>query len=314
MVDLIPGKVRRLGRRMALGALKRVKQYDPRDNLLLFCDPRGGSTWLAQLVAHVPRTAILWEPLVIDQVEEFKQLDFSWRQHIPEGAEWPAAKDAFDRVLSGGVLNAWTARASRRGDFLAAEKLVVKFCRANAMIPWLTRSYSFRYVPVHLLRHPFSVVASQLRHGGWIKKPEGSVISSHGPFPDPRARHRDFLRTLESREEQLCATWFLANEIPLTDPRGGRDWTTVYYEDLLTDPRGQIEAIFHRWGLPVPDAIWHDVRVPSSTTKDTTFLESTQEQLTKWRRELSAEQLARMREVWSYFVEASDMALPYEIS
>jgi hypothetical protein len=33
-----------------------------RENVVLACQPRGGSTWLAEILAHLPRHKVIWEP------------------------------------------------------------------------------------------------------------------------------------------------------------------------------------------------------------------------------------------------------------
>lgn len=94
----------------------------------------------------------------------FRDLGFSWRQRIDEGTQWDEARAAFERTFRGRTLNLWSC-TSDLGDYLRAERLVVKLCRANGALPWLTEAFDFRYAPIYLVRHPFAVAASQVKWG-----------------------------------------------------------------------------------------------------------------------------------------------------
>ncbi|MGZ8223842.1 MAG: hypothetical protein ACXW0H_01895, partial [Methylobacter sp.] len=140
---------------------------DPSGQFVIFSDPRGGSTWLTEIIATIPGTEILWEPLHLARVPEFAKLSFAWRQHIPEDQEWEDAYVLFNKLFSGRLLNHWICSQTTPLRLQKAESLIVKFCRANALIPWLTKQFSFHHAPVYMIRHPFSVVASQLEWGAW---------------------------------------------------------------------------------------------------------------------------------------------------
>lgn len=289
------------GMRGATGrAISRVRDFDPRENFIISSDPRGGSTWLSEIVSLVPGTAILWEPLNIGAVRQFRELGFGWRQHIPEGEDWPEAETRFRAVFSGRVLTGWTMTAASPRQMLAADRLAVKFCRANALLPWLTRRFDFRYRPVHLVRHPFAVVASQLAHGGWDQVFEGFRVPE-GRFCGIWSEHRAFLESLETKAESLTAVWAITNDVPLSDERAGTDWITVHYEDLVLNPEQELGRIFRAWGLSMPEGARARARRASATTRTATFERGAEAQLSKWQRELSADQIDRMARVLEHF-------------
>lgn len=274
--------------------------FDPLENIIIFSDPRGGSTWITEMVMQIPKTTVLWEPLHLTEVEHFTKLNFSWRQHIPEYEEWPEAENAFEQVLRGKVLNEWTCRLSSPLQLFSSERMIVKFVRANAMIPWLTRTFDFKYTPIHLVRHPFAVVASQLNYGSWDYEFDGFKIPNT-PYNDIYLKHAGFLSKIETKEEALVATWCITNMIPLTNTRNNVDWLTIFYEDLIVDPEREMNRIFSRWNLSVPDTVYEMMRKASSTTKDATFELSIDEQLSKWKTVFSTEQLQKMQDVLNYF-------------
>ena len=78
----------------------------PQNTLCLFCQPRGGSTWLAEIFLHISNSILIDEPLWRGKVKvPFKKPDFHTRkvpqisdlkffynQHIPEEVDWPEAR------------------------------------------------------------------------------------------------------------------------------------------------------------------------------------------------------------------------------
>ena len=277
-----------------------LRKFEPRENLIIFSDPRGGSTWITEAISQIPKTAILWEPLHPAGVAYFNKLNFGLRQFIPELETWIDAEIAFERLFKGKVLNAWTSQLSSPIRFLRAERMIVKFCRANAMIPWLTRVFNFTYDPIYLVRHPFAVSASQLKHGAWDYDFNGFVIPN-SPYNDVYIQHADFLSSLKTKEEALVATWCLTNLVPLRSARNDKSWVTVYYEDLIRNPEKELERIFQRWGLPMPESVINQIKTPSVTAKETTFLNSIEQQCGKWTSFFDQQQVKRMGSVLQYF-------------
>lgn len=293
----------RIKHRVALAyKLRRLQSasldFNPVHNFYVFGDPRGGSTWLAEMLSKVPKTAILWEPLVPNYVEEIQDLGFSYRQYIPACSYWPEAKVAFDLINSGKVINEWTTIKSSANQFIDAERLLVKYCRGNALLPWFCQQYDFSFVPVYLIRHPFSVVCSQLKQGGWDYTYNGFHIPA-SPYKEIYTQHEPFLKTLTTIEEALVATWCITNLIPLRDKN--KKWHEVYYEDLVLFPEKEIGKIFELWNLDIPASVLDKVRQPSSTAISLAGTVDPAEQLSKWKQQLSGEQINRMSKVMDYF-------------
>jgi hypothetical protein len=280
--------------------VRRMRNFDPRGNLILCSTPRGGSTWLAELLSQMPQTALLFEPLHLWRKPPFSDLNLCGYQPIPEHADWPEARAAFDAVFRGRFVNDWTGHESSVFEFLVAKRMLVKMVRANAMLPWLIRNFQFINRPVLFVRHPLAVVASQLRFG-FVRDGFRGFRIPNCPFNEHFLKHRDFLSGLSTAEEGLAARWCLANQVPLGSPANDRAWTTVYYEHLLLDPQRELRRIFENWGLPLPRRIMNRVRIPSAKTVDSRFLSNPERQLDKWRQVFNDEQLGRMVAVLKHF-------------
>jgi len=292
-------KARRSANEFARWMLTATNNFDPSQNLYVFSDPRGGSTWLTEAISLVPKTAVLWEPLHIKRVQAWDRIGFGWRQHIPEDVAWEEARALFERVFRGKLLNDWTLGSSY-WEFAQAERLIIKTCRGNALLPWLTRQFDFANAPVFFIRHPFAVVASQLAHGAWNYEFGGYDVAKFKPG-SVWDEHKDFLATVTTQEARLVVRWCTTTLQTLRHPRNDKDWITVRYEDVLVNPLSGIEEIFGKWGLPVPKQVMTQLQTPSSTTKQATFKNSTAAQLIKWKKQLSDEQLQRMIAVFEAF-------------
>jgi len=85
---------------VAGNVVRRWNTFDSGNAILLFSDPRGGSTWLTEILMKAINPAVIWEPLSPGINSEFKKLGFPPRQFIPEEDEWPEAKEAFQELFS----------------------------------------------------------------------------------------------------------------------------------------------------------------------------------------------------------------------
>jgi hypothetical protein len=178
---------------------------------------------------------------------------------------------------------------------------VVKLIGANALLPWLTHQFNFSFTPIHFLRHPFAIVASQAKRPAWKKAGATGFKVPNCRFNEVYLQHQNFLSTLETRAEAMTAWWCLENSIPLRSPHNNVKWITLHYENLLMNPEIELRKIFTRWGIEMPASILDQVQQPSTTTTEATFLQSKEKQLSKWQESLGADQIFKMRRVLDYF-------------
>jgi len=282
--------------------LSKINRFEPSETILLFSDPRGGSTWLSEVLLKATNSAVVWEPLHPRIKSEFRKLDLgaSSRRYIPEDVSWPEAKKAFQLLFSGKLLYSNSFFLSKPWKFIIAKRLLVKICRGNGMIPYITKNFNFSLKPIYLVRHPFAVVASQLRHGSWDKIPDRFELPK-SPFPEFYFQHKEFLKSLNSREEVLTAVWCLINSVPLNHARNNKDWITIHYENLLLNPEIEMKRIFNIWGMDYPDNIKKNIAILSKTAKPNQFEENKINQLEKWKDFFSEDQLFRMGLIMDYF-------------
>lgn len=273
-------------------------EKNPFDNYLIFGDPRGGTTWVAEVIQSVIPTALIWEPLSIGTVKEFQNLNFGWRQFIPENEDWPEAKNAFNKLFEGKILNHWTAAYTNPEELKSNRPLLIKFCRGNQLLPWISKNFHFRNKALYIIRHPFAVAASQLKQGAWNFNYEGFRIPEI-PFNDIFKQHKSFLGQLKTKEESLVAYWCLSNQVALNHPGNNKTWICVNYENLILNGQKHWERIFSEWDVEFDPQKLNLSRKSSTTIEGSPV--SGKAQIEHWTSQFDSGQILRMKSVLEYF-------------
>jgi hypothetical protein len=249
----------------SLGAVK-ARGYDTADTIVISSYPRSGSTWLAEILSTIPGTCIMWEPLnpgdhwVILGLKKNPALEHLGLDEYPVVApgspdDRPDVYNYIERVLMGRALSRYTLSHAiahigwRR--IVASERWIVKFCRANGILHWMTHRFPVK--PIVLMRHPCAVIASQKSHPGW--------------------GHLDV--------DTLARLWSVNHSTLLTGPPG-RPWLVVAYEGLVTRKDDELARIFDWLGLPMPVGARAALEAPSATASERLKLGGDGTALTTW--------------------------------
>lgn len=286
-------------KRTIISTLVQRKKYSISENHYIFSSPRGGSTWLMEMIQTITNEPVIWEPLFLGiEDNPFKKLNFGWRQHIPENVAWREAKTLFDELFTGKILTEKILNHSSFSQIVISKSLLFKICRGSALLPWLTNNYSFSFKPIYLIRHPFAVASSQLRHGAW-DYPFSEYTIPDTPFNDGYIQHESFLRKIKTREEALVAEWCLTNLIPLKHPDNNIKWLTINYEEFVLNPEKTVNRILQSWGLEYDLSTINFNKDSATTKKDSPDL--TIERLSNWKNHLNDKQIESMGNVLNYF-------------
>src|SRR4030095_12900169 len=296
--QMIIQRVKNKIREYTFERLSRKLNFDPDEVIILSSDPRGGSTWFAQLINAIPQSAIVNEPLNLGQSPLAVKLKFSWRQYIPPGAQWPEAKVMFDKIFSGKYVTPGMGDLSTISEFKNARQLIIKFCRAHSLLYWLIKQYDFKKRPVHMFRHPLAVVASQVHHPQWHQsKIDCSFLTA--PFNEYYENERDYILSLETKEECLAATWCLSNMPLLKTPSPAIHF--IRYEEMLMNPEAVLTNIFAQWSMPVPAETFNLIRRKSKSTLEGSNVEDPQKQLYAWKNKFTAAHLHKLKAVLDHY-------------
>ena len=262
------------------------------DAIVICADPRGGSTWLYEMLSRINGVAGLWEPLHIGQVSHFRKIGFGWRHYIAENESVPAARKAFEDLFQGRCRDPYILHRTSFNSFRDAELLLVKFCRATQLLPWLSREFGFVRRPVHLVRHPCAIVASKIKYGAWdTVRP---AFSEQDILSDPLMRpYADELQRINTIEARLAAVWALTNQVALNHPQREQRWLTVSYEGLVSSPVDTLSRVLSDWKLSLDADIEEIILRPSKTTLKSSPIALGEEmaQLSYWQKSLTPSQI-----------------------
>ncbi len=277
--------------------LARKMDFEVSKNIIIFSDPRGGSTWVSEILSEITGYPKIWEPFHRKRVQAFKSLGFSWRPYIAADDEWEEAEKLFNKLLKGQILNHWITSETDRSKIKEAQAGVFKFVRANALLPWLVSKFTFERAPIHLLRHPFSVVSSQIKMG-WGFNPD-KFLDSLNDRSTYYTQYSTYIRSLKTPHEGLTAIWCMTNKLLLEHKDRDKKWLTLYYEDLVMDPKSALEKVLATWNLKYDLSRIEFSRASSTATKNSPL--KGKEQLSLWQSHFTLEQIQAMRKVLEYF-------------
>ncbi len=272
----------------------RAVGYDIEDTVVVAASPRGGSTWLAELMASRPRTTILWEPLHLGNNPECREHGFGWQNYIPEGADWEEQRCYLKRVLTGCDLSTrllTSLELNPRALLSPGGTYVAKFVNANMILPRMVGAFS---VPaIHMIRHPCAVVSSQIKHGSWAHLEKSNLTIPDGLFQDYPHLSSVF-EGIEAHEELLAFEWAVQNYVPLshTEPL---PWYLTTYECMVMEGPEEVQRISQFLGVPLEEAI-NNLKTPSATASGES-IDRQRERLTKWKTNLKPDQADRVLRV-----------------
>lgn len=263
---------------------------DPKSTLCLFSNPRGGSTWLGEILQEIPDSVLCNESIF--RLPEFSELQFTWHQPIPAGVDWPEAYELFRKILNREILSQRVYFTNDLAKIPGAAHHIYKFCHGNLLLEWFADH--FDVMPILLVRHPCAVVSSQIQHHGWQKMKEGGEIKYSIPefrFNDFYFLYEDILKTVKTIEESLAATWCLTMVDSLQNQSNDKKWITVAYENLYTNFEFEIDRIFGRLGLSIPEKVYERNRkVSVSALEYANQYVLSGKQLSNWKDKLSMKQ------------------------
>jgi hypothetical protein len=277
-------------------------------NISIFSEPRGGSTWMADLFSKLPQSTLISEPMyIIPAYEELKDVQFAFNQYIPENAVWPEATEYFRKLYNQEIGSLSSLRLYYGNENLCtidnSRYFIYKDVNSNMLLPWITRQFNVN--PIYLLRHPCAVIASQLkyRHWDYIQ----NDIKAY--FPDPKDRYKDMyeiyhdiIDKISKPEERLAAEWALHNVVPLKHPENNQRWITVSYEQLYKQPESELNRIFQRLQIDMPAEILSAIKKPSGTTiHSSRSTIDNGNQLTTWKQSLEPAQVKNILKIVNEF-------------
>lgn len=286
----------------------------PENTLCLFCQPRGGSTWLAEILLTIPKSVLIDEPLWRGKVAEpFKKpkyqhrklseiadLNFFFNQYIPVDANWIEAESALEKILTGRAISIGLYDEQDLSNLEKGEFYITKFNYANLLMPWLIERFNFN--SILLTRHPCAVIASQLQLPSWKNiNPTVSIERKEFPYSEYYYSKLNKIGKIDSKEKYLAFIWALGFRNTVMTESNNKKWLTLSYERLVKDFKSEIDRINQRFSYNISERLINDKKPSKSATKRSLSYLNTDEQLSSWKKELSNFQIKIILDVLEKF-------------
>lgn len=277
-----------------------LKKYPLSKSLIICSEARGGSTWLMELLADViDKSVTNWEPLHVNKGVVPKAFNWGWRPHIKQGNSEREYQQWVEKVLTCQITSHWTVAHNRSIlKVLQSEWVITKFVRANLLLPWLTSTFQLNQAPIYLLRHPIAVALSQIKNFH-TTEPLGEYTVPDCINNEKYHYYKDYLNSLTSRLERQVALWCLHNIPTIKHPNQGK-WLVIYYEYLVLKPKETVAQITEKWHLKA-NLSQLNAEKPSSADFLKSYQTSKQAQLSKWQKQVSADELERIQQIFDKF-------------
>jgi hypothetical protein len=286
-----------------------------RDTVVVAGTPRSGTTWLMELLGLMSGYRTLFEPLHRNWFPEASDAGFSPRDYINPNALASQKEEYLRKVFEGRVASKVPHYSLNPMTIIhrcLSDKLIVKFVRANRLVPWIAERFAVRGIIV-LLRHPCAVVESQLRRGinGYFLPntapalPEMVLADAQklsGDIVDGRLL--EFVANLKAPHEGLAAIWALDTLVPLYYWKD-YGYFIATYEDIIRNKGDKaIGKVLDHLGVKENAAriTQRAISSPSAlTTKSKTEFSSAERILSSWKGRLGTRQATRILEIVNEF-------------
>ena len=151
-----------------------------------------------------------------------------------------------------------------------------------------------------MIRSPFAVVASQLRHGGFKHSANGSLGNCKRDWIEERlVREYPAVPTVYERvdsvEEALAWNWcvdmlFALQDIP-------ESVFVMTYEELICYPDRTLSGVFKYLDLPLPRGAVDMLRIPSATASEGVEVTKPRQQINRYKNRLSSMQIKNIERI-----------------
>jgi len=310
------------------------KNFEMKDTIIVVGSPRSGTTLLMEILGVIPGYKSLFEPLSPLYYPETIKVGFQPRTYRPPSVEWKEGEEYLKKIFTGNVIydSSWL----EKGDYtkkifseiiisyldqlkpdkiihqLLGNKLLIKFVGLNRLLPWVAERFQLRSI-IFIIRHPCGYVASRMKPG--YKPPNGLPVNIK-PIPTPEELFNEAtkikgvetnllnrIKKIKTLDEILATSWCLDMYVPLSYQKSHL-WTLVTYEKLIKEGEKEIKRLFNEIGeKKIPGSAYRHLKMPSSSThKDQeSIVKKADEQLSKWKKRLSKDQIERILDLVSAF-------------
>ena len=278
-----------------------------KNNILLYCMPRSGSTWILNTVAAHPGMRYVGRPFMTAHRSR-------WRRVIPDMAQtarhtgdhdfWQyihfegEALQRFERFARNIVTARWhiypTLHFRQPYFHRCTDRVIFQVHTIMPMIEWFDAT--FPVDTVILLRHPIPNALSVMAFG-W--RDECADFLNHQWFLDTHltGEQVDFARQISrdgSELQRQVLDWSFRMLMPMRSFESGRhpNWLLLTYEQTVLEPDLMVRIMSQHLDLPDVDAMMRQVKLPSRNVSRATAgkVDDPEYLLGRWRSKVSEEE------------------------
>jgi len=233
------------------------KEFDIKDTIMITGAPRSGTTWLMEILGGIPGYTSLFEPLNPYCFPQAKEAGFKLRSYMLSGHKDEKRYKYMFEVLTGKItsLYPWYRfNFTNLMNRIYSKKLLVKFVRANRLLPWMSEKFDLRLI-LFIMRHPFAVISSQINTGftGYNGEDGIDVIPDKNMLLNElktlNINDKNIIHNIENirtKEERLAFVWCLDHYVPYK--YNTNKWITIKYEDMLNSSGDLVYDLFNKIG------------------------------------------------------------------
>ncbi|MFC6858580.1 sulfotransferase [Zunongwangia atlantica] len=284
--------------------LIRYRRFQQKNAILIFSEPRGGSTWLMEVLMENPKVIVNWEPFHKNFGVVPRSFEWGWlatSNNINKSQLIQFLQD----VISFRFANNWLVKYALFKRIFTASYVLTKFVRANRILQFVTKNLNLNHKPIYILRHPITTCISQLKTFNKMESYEMFIpwyeTMQLADYDIKNKNLTYFLESLETPIEQKVAYWCLNNNDNICKI-DSNDFYTVFYEDIVINPEIEFAKMFESIGLKVFDGFEKfNFRKASASDYQKNFRENPEEQLRKFQKYITTDVLNRVQAILDIF-------------
>lgn len=251
--------ISRIGRDF-LRSICNLHRQREKKNIFLLATPRGGSTWVMEIIASQPRMKYYDEPFNIRRANVQKTGVFTtWEQLMPGTADREQVF-AYIRALERNRYRFLNPAPLRKNHRFLTDRIVYKVHELAHMAGDIEQELGGQIV--YLLRHPISTTISRVVY------PRLDAYLTSAYFRDRYLSDTQYLEihrlaTSGSKLQKGMVAWCYENLVPLKHSNP-TTWLVITYEEIVLNPVKSCRLMFERLRLTDLNALIVSVDEPAS--------------------------------------------------
>ncbi|MDZ7776433.1 MAG: hypothetical protein U5L09_12930 [Bacteroidales bacterium] len=290
-------------KKFTISLILKAKNFRASESIIIFGEARGGSTWLMEMLNETLDVCINWEPLHVRKGVIPRELNFGWRPFIPKDTRNETYFFLFKKIHEYKIYSNWTTSYIKPLKLIQSKHVLVKYVRANMLVPYLLKNFKFKYKPIFLIRHPIDTCLSQMKT---FEKDDNNITKFEVPNcinNERYIKHLEFINNLKSKLEVKIATWCINNCDTINQIDNYDTLYVIFYSDLLFYPEEELKAYLNKNQLKsyIKKLNQVNYRKASSADFDSEYRNNVNEQLFKNFDMLDDIKKEKIQKIFDYF-------------